>query len=160
MNSNDSIYGIGKVKHKLYEEDTMDYESIRDEWIHLRKIPFSKKAQIDFVKQAVLGLIVAKTYNLAKDQNASNLDDYLHQAIKSELKQTKDALAQGVDCQQQVDVLEALLPEMLSPEETSGLIITIASKYTNPNMGQIMRELKEIPNVDMKIASVMVKELL
>ncbi len=137
-----------------------DYESIREEWIHLRKIPSTKKVEVDFVKQATLGLIVDKVDKMRKSAGKGVYDDYVAAAIKSEYKQTIDALNQGVECQIQVDVLEALMPKALSPEETSGTIIAIIAKYEKPNMGTIMKDLKDIEGIDMKIASKLVKELL
>jgi len=137
-----------------------DYQSIREEWIHIRKIPSTNKHEVDFIKQAVLGLIVNKTSNMLKDAGKGNHDDYVAQAVKSEYKQTIDALSQGVDCQIQVDILEALMPKTLSAEETSGTIIAIIARYDNPNMGLVMKELKAIEGLDMKMASKMVKELI
>ena len=137
-----------------------DYKSIRDEWIHLRKIKKEEKEEIDYIKQSVLGLIVDKINKLAKADNSNEYDKYTQQAIKSELKQTRDSLKQGVDCQKQVDILEALLPPMLSEKEMTDIILTIISKYEKPNIGMIMKDLKSIENIDMKIASKLVKELL
>jgi len=137
-----------------------DYKDLRDEWIHLRKIPGIEKHEVDFIKQAVFGLIIDKIGKLAKKDNSSELDKYVEQAVKSEYKQTIDSLKQGVDCQHQVDILEALLPKTLSEEETSGTIIAIIARYENPNMGLVMKELKSMDNIDMKIASKWVKELL
>jgi len=137
-----------------------DYKSIRDEWIHIRKIPNEDKMEADYVKQATLGLIVNKVDTMLKSAGKGNHDDYVAQAVKSEYKQTIDALSQGVDCQIQVDVLEALMPQTLSEEETSGTILAIIARYDKPNMGMIMKDLKAVEGVDMKLASKMVKELL
>lgn len=137
-----------------------DYKSIRDEWIHLRKIKKDEKAEVDYIKQAVLGLIVDKIAKLAKADNSEEYDKYTQQAIKSELKQTQDSLKQGVDCQNQIGILEALLPQMLSEEETTKTILAIIARYKKPNVGLIMKDLKSIKNIDMKLASKLVKELL
>jgi len=136
------------------------YKDIREEWIHLRKIKGVDKLEVDYIKQATLGLIIDKVDKILKKEGNGQHDDYLMSAIKSELKQTKDALSQGVDCQIQIDILESLLPQSLSIEETTGTIIAIIARYDNPNMGIIMKELKGINNIDMKIASKLVKELL
>lgn len=137
-----------------------DYKDIRDEWIHLRKIKSADKTEVDFVKQATLGLIIDKTDKMLKSAGKGVCDDYIASAIKSEYKQTMDALQQGVECQIQVDILEALMPKTLSEEETSGTIIAIIARYEKPNKGMIMKDLKQVPNINMKLASKMVKELL
>jgi len=137
-----------------------DYQSIREEWIQLRKIPKQDKLEIDFIKQAVIGLIIDKTTKLAKADSSVDYNKYLLQSIKSEHKQTLEAIKQGVDAQKQLDVLEALLPQSLSEEETTAIILDILTQYEKPNMGLVMKELKKIDNVDMKIASKLVKELI
>jgi len=136
------------------------YKDIREEWIHIRKIKGVDKLEVDFIKQATLGLIIDKVDKIFKKEGKGQHDDYLMSAIKSELKQTKDALRQGVECQTQVDILESLLPQLLSAEETTGAIIAIIARYTNPNMGSVMKELKGLDNIDMKIASKLVKDLI
>ena len=137
-----------------------DYKSIRSEWVYLRKIKSTDKIEVDFVKQAILGLIIDKTDKMFKSARKGNYDDYIADAIKSEYKQTIDALKQGVACQIQIGILEALMPKTLSEDETSELIISMIAKYDNPNMGMIMKDLKQVDSIDMQLASKLVKELL
>ncbi len=137
-----------------------DYNSIRDEWIHLRKIQKNKKHEIDYIKQSILGLIVDKTIKLAKADYSADFDKYLLTAIKSEHKQTLDAVKQGVKDKERLSILESLLPNVLSEEETSDAITAVLSKFEKPNMGLVMKELKKIDSIDMKLASKLVKELI
>ena len=137
-----------------------DYQSIREEWMHLRKIPKTDKLVIDYKKQNVLEMVVDKVLKAAKDKKSEDFDSFVQAAVKSELKQFEDAHSQGVDCQTEIDILSALMPDTLSEEEISGTVIAIIARYENPNMGLVMKDLKEIEGIDMKIASKYVKELL
>ena len=136
------------------------YKDLRDEWIHLRKIKKVDKLDIDYIKQGVLGLVIDKIDKFAKKANSDNKDEHVQQAIKSELKQTLDAQKGGVQCQHEVDILTALLPQVLTQEETTGIIIAILARYEKPNMGTVMKELKTFEGIDMSIASKLAKELL
>jgi len=136
------------------------YKDIREDWIHLRKIRKENKLDIDVIKQGVLGLVIDKTNKLAKKDNSTDMEKYILQAIKSEYKQSTDSLKQGMDCRDAVDILESLLPKTLSEKETKNIIEQEIKKYSNPNMGQIMKELKKIASINMKISSKIVKELL
>jgi len=56
------------------------YNDIRDEWIHLRKIPKVDKLEIDYIKQAVLWLVIDKADKLAKLDKSDEFDKYIVQA--------------------------------------------------------------------------------
>ena len=138
----------------------MDYKSIRDEWIHLRKISKDDRLPIDKVKQVTLELIIDKVLKFAKVDKTEDYDKYVIKSIKSELKQALDAHEQGVENQDTIDILKALLPSELSEEEMTGTIIAIIAKYSEPKMQDIMKDLKTIEGMNMKFASGYVRSIL
>ncbi len=138
----------------------MDYKGIEKLWMTQRKIPKADKLVVNYKTQTALELIIDKTKKMAKEKKSEDYEQFVQQAIKSELKQYEDAQSQGVDCLVEIDLLKGMLPETMSEEEISGTVIAIIAKFENPNMGQIMGELKKVEGIDMKIASKYVKELL
>lgn len=138
----------------------MDYKSIETRWKEQRKIPKEDKLVVNYKTQTALELIIDKTQKMAKAKKSEDYDQFVQQAIKSELKQYEDAQSQGVDCLVEIALLKEMLPQTLSEEEISGTVIAIIARFENPNMGQVMGELKKVEGMDMKIASKYVKELL
>ncbi len=57
-----------------------------------------------------------------------------------------------------ISLLERYLPKALSEEEIEKAVRTLKEKH-GPNMGAIMKEAKEIPGIDMKKASQILKTL-
>ncbi len=138
----------------------MDYKGIEKLWMTQRKIPKADKLVVNYKTQTALELIIDKTKKMAKEKKSEDYEQFVQQAIKSELKQYEDAQSQGVDCLVEINLLKEMMPKKLGEEEISGMVIAIIARYEKPNMGQVMGELKKIENMDMQIASRYVKELL
>ena len=86
-------------------------------------------------------------------------------AAKKELKEQEQSKAAGAPFAEQTLLICNILvknmsPRMMSEAETVAVINSIISDNENANMGQIMGILKKYSNIDMKIASKLVKELL
>lgn len=82
-------------------------------------------------------------------------------------KKTKDSIAmypegspQREEIEREVKILEEFLPQALTKEEVSKMIMEIKASQDSPNMGSIMKELQ--PKIkgrfDGKLASQMVKD--
>jgi len=136
----------------------LKYPILRERWIKLRKN--KDKSSEDIILQKLLGLIIDKTAKLAKEDKSENLTKYVDKAIKSEYKQQLDSLSKGVKCETEIKLLEDMLPKTLSEEETVNIILDILARNNKPNMGLVMKELRTIPNLDMKLTSNLVKKLL
>jgi len=136
----------------------MQYIDLRKEWISLRK---SKE---DERKMKLLGLIIDKTLKFAKEDNSDNYDKYVMKAIKSEYKQQLDSLKQGVDSEYEISLLEEKLPKTKSKEETEEIIEKLLLEYESfmhtPDMGSLMKDLRGFNDIDLKMASKLVKEKL
>jgi len=139
------------------------YNDLREEWVHLRKIPKDKKKDIDFKKQEVLGLVIDKTMKEAKLDKSDEYNNYLLKSIKSEYKQCLDAFDKGVKCRDALNILSALLPQTLSEGDTKKAVIDILNVLDKPNFGLVMKAVKQLDNfnkMDMKLVSKLTKELL
>jgi len=139
-------------------KNSLKFAAMRKQWIDLRKD--KHKTANEVVLQKLLGLIMDKTSKLAKAAKSDSLANYLDAAIKSEYKQQLDSQSKGINCEAEIKFLKDYLPKTLSEEETTEVVNKIISRYENPNMGMIMKELKLVPDIDMKIASSLVKKLL
>ena len=148
---------IGKYLEEL-KVSNLKYPVFRERWIKLRKN--KDKSKEDIILQKLLGLIIDKTTKLAKEDKSEDLTKYIDKAIKSEYKQQLDSLNKGVKCEIEIKLLEDMLPKTLSEEETTIIITDILAKGNKSNIGLVMKELKTIPNLDMKLASSLVKKLL
>jgi len=139
-------------------KNSLKFSAVRKQWIDLRKN--KNKTAHEVLLQKLLGLVMDKTAKLAKADKSDSLAMYLDKAIQSEYKQQLDSLSKGVDCETEIKLLKDFLPKTLTREETTEVVNDIISKYKNPNMGLIMKELKNVPDLDMKLASSIVKEIL
>ena len=100
-------------------------------------------------------------------------DDEVMSVIKKQVKTRKDSIEEfkkyGKDeevakLEQEIEILNAYLPEEMSDEEISKIIDEVFSEL-NPtsmkDMGKVMKELNsKITNADMSLVSKMVKERL
>jgi len=128
-------------------------------YAELKALYLKARKDKDKPRTKVLGLVVDKVEKLAKAENCENKDDFCLKAIKSELKQTSDALHAGLDVELDLQILNELLPAQKSKAEIIEIIETLIDKGVN-NQGLIMRELKQYDDIDMKLASQLARTLL
>lgn len=105
-----------------------------------------------------------------KDLNALEIEGVFRKGIKtrketSEIYREAGETSRSEKEQAEADFLETFVPELLDEAETRALVENLIKEKglegSGPRgIGQVMKELKEMGNVDSKVASSIAKEIL
>ena len=118
----------------------------------------------DKVEKDTLMMLIDFTEKLAKEKNDTDVDKYLPQAVKKYLKQL-DEVQNPNETELKIvnDIAEMVMPKMLNEEDTKALIDDIledCDEITKKCFGKVMGGLKSRNDVDMKLASELLKNIL
>jgi len=126
----------------------------------LKKLRIKSKNQTE--KNTYM-MLIDLTEKLAKENNDTNLDKYLPNAIKKYQKLLEESVNPNeTEVNIIADLADKILPKMLNEEETKKVLDTIikenCKEVSKKCFGMIMKSLPE--NVDKKLASKLLKEIL
>jgi hypothetical protein len=99
---------------------------------------------------------------MAKEKN-KDPEEFVVSGAKKHIKQLKEAEEKGMDNSSELKYLEEIckfIPTEVTEEETTKIIRDFIIKNKNTNIGQVMKYLRTIENINMKIASKISKDLL
>jgi len=127
----------------------------------LRMIMMKSKKSNPNEAKVYVALLSTASLIAKEDGNREITEKDIVMAAKKELKMAEQSKTAGAPyLKETFQVCESFLPKTLSEDETKILVLKIIEKLENPNMGLVMRELKSNSNLDMKLASKVVKSLL
>jgi uncharacterized protein YqeY len=117
-----------------------------------KELMLSKKT--DKTKANVLTMLLSETLNIAKsDKNREPTEADIQTAVKRLIKKAEQSISFGVQCADlELNILKTMIPEQMSEED----IKTYVDKFKEihgSNKGLIMKELKNIPGMNMSVAS-------
>ena len=125
--------------------------------IEVKKMMMKAKKE-NKTKAKALMMIVDTAQKIAKQRNEEVTEKDIQQAAKKLVKIANEEIESGMNIpQEEMDVYKSFLPQMLSENETTKIIDELFRKKDYKNMGEIMKELKNINGINMKIASQYVK---
>lgn len=113
------------------------------------------------VKSSVLNMLLAETLNIAKsDKNREPTEKDIVTAVKKLTKMAEQSVQANVaGSEAELNILKEMQPQGMSRDEVYQHCVTLVGIY-GKDMGNLMRQLKQIDNIDMKVASEIVKELI
>jgi hypothetical protein len=127
--------------------------------LELKKMMMKAKKE-DKVKANALMMLVDTAQKLAKEKGEEVTEKHIQEAAKKLAKMAKESIEAGMeDSKKELEIYESFLPKMLSEEETTKIIKDIISEIGGKNMGEIMKRLKARGDVDMALASRIIKSL-
>ena len=123
----------------------------------LRSAIFIAKKEKDLNKASTLTMVLTEALNIAKnDGNREATDDDVSNALKRTLKRSEQSLEFNVPgSKEEVYFLKSLLPSELSEPEIKSLVDKLKETHGN-NKGIIMKALKDVPGMNMAVASKMI----
>ena len=121
------------------------------------------KSKNEIEKNALM-MLIDFTEKIAKEKNDPDVDKYLGQAVKKYLKQLNEEVNPNSEEVQIIEnIADKILPKTLNKDETEVLIANIlgtCNEVTKKCFGKVMGELKKRNDVDMKLASEILKNKL
>lgn len=136
----------------------MTLELLRKEKIVLRKI--------DPEKATLYGIIYDNALAIAKKELREPTDNDIILAAKQQLGKIEKAIIEIKEhngdtstYEKQISELQFIIPPSLSEEDTKKEVIRVLKEIIPFDKGQVMKKLKEVPNIDMKLANKILGEL-
>jgi len=127
--------------------------------IELKKMMMKAKKE-DKTKANALMMLVDSAQKIAKEKGEEVSEKHIQEAAKKLAKMAKESIEAGMqEAKKELEIYESFLPKMLSEEETTKIIKEIIDEIGGKNMGEIMKRLKQRGDVDMALASKIVKSL-
>ncbi|RUM40938.1 MAG: hypothetical protein DSY80_09535 [Desulfocapsa sp.] len=120
----------------------------------------------DKKKSTILAMLLDAALKIAKNDGNREADEKdVLAAAKRELKMAHQSIDAGIDVGNAVEILDAFIPQTLSPKETQSIVDGLVAKLPEKNpklMGMLMGTLKKEygDKLNMGIASQMVKAAL
>jgi len=125
----------------------------------LKKMMIKAKKE-DKVKANALMMLVDSAQKIAKEKGEEVAQGHILSAAKKLAKMAKESIEAGInDAKKELEIYENFLPKTLNEEQTTELIKSIINEIGGKNMGEIMKRLKQRGDVDMSLASRIVKSL-
>ena len=143
-------------------------QKLREDQIHTRK-HVNELAEYKTVVSLLTTLIGEAAMIGKNDGNRETSDDEVIVVMKKFLKNINETLAvrpktPGLDVEKILltEMIEQYGPKQLSEEDLRGTIIKIIEQDDNPNMGSVMKMLKDVygGEYDGRMASTLTKEIL
>jgi hypothetical protein len=127
--------------------------------LELKKMMMKAKKE-DRVKASALMMLVDSAQKIAKANNGEVSEKTIQEAAKKLAKMAKESIEAGMkESEKELEIYESFLPKMLGEEETVKIIKEIIDETGGKNMGEIMKRLKARGDVDMALASRIIKSL-
>ena len=127
--------------------------------LELKKMMMKAKKE-DKTKANALMMLVDTAQKLAKEKGEEVTGETIQKAAKKLAKMAKESIEAGMEeSKKELEIYESFLPKMLSEEETTKIIKEIIDEIGGKNMGEIMKRLKARGDIDMAMASRIIKSL-
>jgi hypothetical protein len=127
--------------------------------LELKKMMMKAKKE-DKTKANALMMLVDSAQKIAKANGEEVGEKHIQEAAKKLAKMAKESIEAGMkDVEKELEIYESFLPKMLSEEETAKIIKDIIDEIGGKNMGEIMKRLKARGDIDMAMASRIIKSL-
>jgi len=127
--------------------------------LELKKMMMKAKKE-DKTKANALMMLVDAAQKIAKEKGEEVTEKTIQEAAKKLAKMAKESIDAGMEeAKKELEIYESFLPQMLSEEETEKIIKEIIDEIGGKNMGEIMKRLKARGDVDMALASKIIKSL-
>ncbi len=127
--------------------------------LELKKMMMKAKKE-DKTKANALMMLVDTAQKIAKEKGVDVDEKIIAEAAKKLSKMAKESIDAGMEeAKKELEIYESFLPKMLSEEETLKIIKEIINEIGGKNMGEIMKRLKQRGDVDLGLASKLIKSL-
>jgi uncharacterized protein YqeY len=127
--------------------------------LELKKMMMRAKRE-DKTKANALMMLVDTAQKIAKERGVEVDEKIIGEAAKKLAKMAKESIEAGMEeAKKELEIYESFLPKMLSEEETKRVIEEIIDEIGSKNMGEIMKRLKQRGDVDLSLASKIIKSL-
>ncbi|MEO1958465.1 MAG: GatB/YqeY domain-containing protein [Nautiliaceae bacterium] len=127
--------------------------------LELKKMMMRAKRE-DKTKANALMMLVDTSQKIAKERGVDVDEKIIGEAAKKLTKMAKESIDAGIkEAKKELEVYKEFLPKMLSEEETKKVIQEIINEIGSKNMGEIMKRLKQRGDVDLGLASKIIKSL-
>ena len=127
--------------------------------LELKKMMMKAKKE-DKTKANALMMLVDSAQKIAKEKGEEVSEKHITEAAKKLAKMAKESIEAGMEeAKKELEIYESFLPKMLSEEETTEIIKSIIDEIGGKNMGEIMKRLKARGDIDMAMASRIIKSL-
>jgi len=127
--------------------------------MELKKMMIKAKRE-DKTKANALMMLVDAAQKIAKEKNEEVNEKHIQEAAKKLAKMAKESIDAGMEeAKKELEIYESFLPKMLSVEETTKVIKEIIEEIGSKNMGEIMKRLKARGDIDLGMASKIIKSL-
>ncbi len=127
--------------------------------LELKKMMMKAKKE-DKTKANALMMLVDTAQKIAKEKGVDVDEKIIAEAAKKLSKMAKESIDAGMEeAKKELEIYENFLPKMLSEEETLKIIKEIIDEIGGKNMGEIMKRLKQRGDVDLGLASKLIKSL-
>ena len=127
--------------------------------LELKKMMMKAKKE-DKTKANALMMLVDSAQKIAKEKGEEVSEKHITEAAKKLAKMAKESIEAGMEeAKRELEIYESFLPKMLSEEETTKIIKDIIEEIGSKNMGEIMKRLKARGDIDMAMASKIIKSL-
>jgi hypothetical protein len=127
--------------------------------LELKKMMMKAKKE-DKTKANALMMLVDSAQKIAKEKGEEVSEKHIEQAAKKLAKMAKESIEAGMEeAKKELEIYESFLPKMLGEEETVKIIKEIIDEIGGKNMGEIMKRLKARGDIDMGMASRIIKSL-
>ena len=127
--------------------------------LELKKMMMKAKKE-DKAKANALMMLVDSAQKIAKEKQQEVSEKHITEAAKKLAKMAKESIEAGMEeAKRELKVYEEFLPKMLDEAATAEIIKSIIDEIGSKNMGEIMKRLKARGDVDMALASKIIKSL-
>ncbi|ACM93743.1 conserved hypothetical protein [Nautilia profundicola AmH] len=127
--------------------------------IELKKMMMKAKKE-DKTKANALMMLVDSAQKIAKEKGEEVSEKTIQEAAKKLAKMAKESIEAGMEeAKKELEIYESFLPKMLGEEETTKIVKEIIDEIGGKNMGEIMKRLKARGDIDMALASRIIKSL-
>ncbi|WP_456488037.1 GatB/YqeY domain-containing protein [Caminibacter pacificus] len=127
--------------------------------LELKKMMMKAKKE-DKTKANALMMLVDSAQKIAKEKGEEVSEKHIIDAAKKLAKMAKESIEAGMEeAKKELEIYESFLPKMLNEEETTKIIKNIIDEIGGKNMGEIMKRLKQRGDIDLALASKIIKSL-
>ncbi|QCI28490.1 GatB/YqeY domain-containing protein [Caminibacter pacificus] len=127
--------------------------------LELKKMMMKAKKE-DKTKANALMMLVDSAQKIAKEKGEEVSEKHIIDAAKKLAKMAKESIEAGMEeAKKELEIYESFLPKMLNEEETTKIIKNIIDEIGGKNMGEIMKRLKQRGDIDLGLASKIIKSL-
>jgi uncharacterized protein YqeY len=127
--------------------------------LELKKMMMKAKRE-DKTKANALMMLVDSAQKIAKEKGEEVTEKHIEEAAKKLAKMAKESIEAGMEeAKKELEIYKSFLPKMLDEAATTEIIKSIIDEIGSKNMGEIMKRLKARGDVDMALASKIIKSL-